>query len=59
MIDNTDVNTLIVDTILINNEDQAHFILKKLKEDVVVTDTMKEALSLYEKLLKEKDDENG
>ena len=59
MIDNTDVNTLIVDTILINNEDQAHFILKKLKEDVVVTDTMKEALSLYEKMLKEKDDENG
>ena len=57
MIDNTDVNTLIVDAILINNEDQAHFILKKLKEDVVVTDTMKEALSLYEKMLKEKDDE--
>ena len=57
MIDNTDVNTLIVDAILINNEDQAHFILKKLKEDVVVTDTMKEALSLYEKMLKEKEDE--
>ena len=56
MIDNTDVNNLIVDTILIDNEDQAHFILKKLNEDVVVTDTMKEALGLYEKMLKEKDD---
>lgn len=57
MIDNTDINTLIVDTIMIDNENQAEFILKKLNEDVVVTDTMKEALSLYEKMLKEKDDE--
>ena len=56
MIDNTDINTLIVDTIMIDNENQAEFILKKLNEDVVVTDTMKEALSLYEKMLKEKDD---
>ena len=56
MIDNTDINTLIVDAILIDNEDQADFILKKLNEDVVVTDTMKEALGLYEKMLKEKDD---
>ena len=54
MIDNTDINTLIVDTIMIDNENQAEFILKKLNEDVVVTDTMKEALSLYEKMLKEK-----
>ena len=55
MIDNTDINTLIVDAILVDNENQAEFILKKLNEDVVVTDTMKEALSLYEKMLKEKE----
>ncbi len=54
MIDNTDINTLIVDTIMIGNENQAEFILKKLNEDVAVTNTMKEALSLYEKMLKEK-----
>ena len=48
MIDNTDINTLIVDTIMIDNENQAEFILKKLNEDVAVTNTMKEALSLYE-----------
>lgn len=35
MIDNTDVNTLTVDTILINSETQAHFMLKKLKEDII------------------------
>ena len=56
MIDNTDINTLIVDAIMVDNENQAEFILKKLNEDVVVTDTMKEALSLYEKMLKEKED---
>ena len=56
MIDNTDINTLIVDAILVDNENQAEFILKKLNEYVVVTDTMKEALGLYEKMLKEKDD---
>ena len=56
MIDNTDINTLIVDAILVDNENQADFILKKLNEDVVVTNTMKEALSLYEKMLKEKED---
>ena len=56
MIDNTDINTLIVDAILVDNENQAEFILKKLNEDVAVTNTMKEALSLYEKMLKEKDD---
>ena len=55
MIDNTDINTLIVDAILVDNENQADFILKKLNEDVVVTNTMKEALSLYEKMLKEKE----
>ena len=54
MIDNTDINTLIVDAILVDNENQADFILKKLNEDVAVTNTMKEALSLYEKMLKEK-----
>ena len=53
MIDNTDINTLIIDAIMIDNENQAEFILKKLNEDVVVTNTMKEALSLYEKMLKE------
>ena len=57
MIDNTDINTLIVDTIMIDNENQAEFILKKLNEDVAVTDTMKEALGLYEKMLKEKNNE--
>ena len=57
MIDNTDINTLIVDAIMVDNENQAEFILKKLNEDVVVTDTMKEALGLYEKMLKEKDNE--
>ena len=57
MIDNTDTNTLIVDTIMIDNENQAEFILKKLNEDVAVTNTMKEALSLYEKMLKEKGNE--
>ena len=57
MIDNTDINTLIVDAILVDNENQAEFILKKLNEDVVVTDTMKEALGLYEKMLKEKNNE--
>ena len=57
MIDNTDINTLIVDAIMIDNENQAEFILKKLNEDVAVTNTMKEALSLYEKMLKEKGDE--
>ena len=57
MIDNTDTNTLIVDTIMIDNENQAEFILKKLNEDVAVTNTMKEALSLYEKMLKEKENE--
>ena len=56
MIDNTDINTLIVDTITIDNENQAEFILKKLNEGVVVTNTMKEALISYEKMLKEKDD---
>ena len=56
MIDNTDINTLIVDAIMIDNENQAEFILKKLNEDVAVTNTMKEALSLYEEMLKEKDD---
>ena len=55
MIDNTDINTLIVDTIMIDNENQAEFILKKLNEDVAVTNTMKEALSLYEKMLKERE----
>ena len=57
MIDNTDINTLIVDAILVDNENQAEFILKKLNEDVAVTDTMKEALGLYEKMLKEKNNE--
>ena len=55
MIDNTDINTLIVEAILVDNENQAEFILKKLNEDVAVTNTMKEALSLYEKMLKEKE----
>ena len=41
---------------MIDNENQAEFILKKLNEEVAVTNTMKEALGLYEKMLKEKGD---
>lgn len=53
MIDNRDLNCLIVDTIVISREDEAEFILKKLSEDVVLTETMKEAVELYGKKLKE------
>ena len=53
MIDNRDLNCLIVDTIVISNDDEAEFILKKLNEDVVLTETMKEAMELYSKKLKE------
>ena len=53
MIDNRDLNCLIVDTIVISNDNEAEFILKKLNEDVVLTETMKEAMELYSKKLKE------
>ena len=44
MIDNIDINTLIVDAILVDNENQAEFILKKLNEDVV-----EQMLPMFEK----------
>ena len=53
MIDNVDLNCSIIDTIIISNDDEAEFILKKLSEDVVLTETMKEAMELYSKKLKE------
>ena len=53
MLDTRDLNCNLVDTIIINNDDEAEFILKKLNEDVVLTETMKEAMELYSKKLKE------
>lgn len=53
MLDNRDLNCLIIDTIVISKEEEADFILKKLNEDVVLTETMKEAMELYSKKLKE------
>ena len=47
MLDNTDLNCEIIDTILIDQEDQAEFIVRKLEEDAVVTEFMKDALKLY------------
>ena len=52
MIDNVDLNCSIIDTIIISNDDEAEFILKKLSEDVVLTETMKEAMELYSKKAK-------
>lgn len=53
MIDNVGLNCSIIDTIIITNDDEAEFILKKLSEDVVLTETMKEAMELYSEKLKE------
>lgn len=50
MIDNTDLNNLLIEAILITTDEQANFVLKKLQEDAVNSDKMKEALSIYEKL---------
>ena len=53
MLDNTDLNCEIIDTILIDQESQADFIIRKLEEDVVVTEFMKDALKLYKEKLQE------
>ena len=53
MLDNTDLNLAIVDTIIIDKIEQAEFIFKKINEDVIVTDKMKEAMKLYEQKIKE------
>lgn len=50
MIDNTDLNNLLIEAILITTDEQANFVSKKLQEDAVHSDKMKEALSIYEKL---------
>lgn len=54
MIDNTDVNDFLIDSILITTDEQALFLSKKLQEDVVLSNTMKEALDMYSKLMEEK-----
>ena len=53
MLDNTDLNLAIVDTIIIDKIEQAEFILNKINEDAIVTDKMKEAIKLYEQKIKE------
>lgn len=53
MLDNTDLNLSIIDTSIIDKIEQAEFIFKKINEDVIVTDKMKEALKLYEQRIKE------
>ena len=55
MLDNTDLNLAIVDTIIIDKIDQAEFIFKKINEDVIVTNKMREAMNLYEQKLKRKE----
>lgn len=57
MLDNTDLNCEIIDTILIDQESQAEFIVRKLEEDVIVTEFMKDALKLYKQKLQEIDSE--
>ena len=52
MLDNTDLNLAIVDTIIIDKIDQAEFIFKKINEDVIVTNKMRETMNLYEQKLK-------
>ena len=58
MLDNTDLNCEVIDTILIDQESQAEFIVRKLEEDVVVTEFMKDALKLYKQKLQEIEIEN-
>ena len=57
MLDNTDLNCEIIDTILIDQESQADFIVRKLEEDVIVTEFMKDVLKLYKQKLQEVDSE--
>lgn len=57
MLNNTDLNCEIIDTILIDQESQAEFIVRKLEEDVIVTEFMKDALKLYKQKLQEIENE--
>ena len=54
MIDNTDLNNLLKEAISITTNEQALFLSKKLQEDAVLSNTMKEALDMYTKLTEEK-----
>lgn len=54
MIDNTDLNNLLIEAISITTDEQALFLSKKLHEDAVISNTMKEALDMYAKLAEEK-----
>ena len=54
MIDNTDLNNLLIEAVSITTDEQALFLSKKLQEDVVLSNTMKEALDMYSKLMEEK-----
>ena len=54
MIDNTDLNNLLIEAISITTDEQAMFLSKKLQEDAVLSNTMKEALDMYTKLTEEK-----
>ena len=54
MIDNTDLNNLLIEAISITTDEQALFLSKKLQEDAVLSNTMKEALDMYTKLTEEK-----
>ena len=52
MVDNTDLNNLIIETILIDPNEKAEFISRKLSEDFELTATMKEAIKLREQYIK-------
>jgi len=54
LIDNTDLNNLLIEAISITTDEQAMFLSKKLQEDAVLSNTMKEALDMYTKLTEEK-----
>ena len=54
MIDNKDLNNLLIEAISITTDEQAMFLSKKLQEDAVLSNTMKEALDMYTKLTEEK-----
>ena len=54
MIDNKDLNSLLIEAISITTDEQALFLSKKLQEDAVLSNTMKEALDMYTKLTEEK-----
>ena len=54
MIDNTYLNNLLIEAISITTDEQAMFLSKKLQEDAVLSNTMKEALDMYTKLTEEK-----